>query len=237
MVVLVILRVGKIQSVLCGRYSTGHSWFSRWWFQILFIFTSILGNDPILTNIFQMGWNHQLVLKRGPIPFNISRPFDTHPPANLMLFADRWSPSGHEWKARTLSFTPAGISLWIQVPPEKILYPPNCTLSAFLAHRVCSFPRWFPDFLKTNLVEMIQCDEWLKFFKWVQTPPPTLPETNSLHWRSMLGRGAHVSFRECTWYPLGMSTTDVFPCFQKIIHQLESTNVHSAPLQVGRLKH
>ena len=24
-------------------------------------------------------------------------------------------------------------SLWIQVPPKKILYPPNCTLSAFLA--------------------------------------------------------------------------------------------------------
>ena len=37
---------------------------SRWWFQIFFIFTPILGEDePILTNIFQMGWfNHQLVV-------------------------------------------------------------------------------------------------------------------------------------------------------------------------------
>ena len=36
-------------------------WFWWWWFQILFIFTPILGEDePILTNIFQMGWfNHQ----------------------------------------------------------------------------------------------------------------------------------------------------------------------------------
>ena len=32
-----------------------------WWFQICFILTPTWGNDPIwLTNIFQMGWNHQL---------------------------------------------------------------------------------------------------------------------------------------------------------------------------------
>ena len=44
------------------------------------------------------------------------------------------------------------LAVWIQVPPEKILYPPNCTLSAFLAatwiHRVVSmyifvFLVWF----------------------------------------------------------------------------------------------
>ena len=37
---------------------------TRWWFQIIFIFTLNFGEDePILTNIFQMGWfNHQLVL-------------------------------------------------------------------------------------------------------------------------------------------------------------------------------
>ena len=34
--------------------------FSRWWFQRFFIFTP-LGKIPILTNIFQMGWNHQPV--------------------------------------------------------------------------------------------------------------------------------------------------------------------------------
>ena len=33
---------------------------SRWWFQIFFVFTLIWGRFPILTNIFQMGWNHQL---------------------------------------------------------------------------------------------------------------------------------------------------------------------------------
>ena len=32
-----------------------------WWFQTLFIFIPIWGNDPIcLYDIFQMGWNHQL---------------------------------------------------------------------------------------------------------------------------------------------------------------------------------
>ena len=52
-----------------------HSWFivhfhydycylypnSRWWFQIVFIFTPTWGKIPILANIFQTGWNHQLV--------------------------------------------------------------------------------------------------------------------------------------------------------------------------------
>ena len=36
---------------------------TRWWFQRFFMFIPIWGNDPILTNIFQMGWfNHQLVM-------------------------------------------------------------------------------------------------------------------------------------------------------------------------------
>ena len=38
---------------------------SRWWFQSFFIFAnnfhSYLGKIPILTDIFQLGWNHQLV--------------------------------------------------------------------------------------------------------------------------------------------------------------------------------
>ena len=33
---------------------------TRWWFQTFFIFTTTWGNDPILTNIFQMDWNHHL---------------------------------------------------------------------------------------------------------------------------------------------------------------------------------
>ena len=33
----------------------------QWWFQIFFYFHPYLGKIPILTNIFQMGWNHQLV--------------------------------------------------------------------------------------------------------------------------------------------------------------------------------
>ena len=38
------------------------SWsISRWWFQLDFLFSALFGEDePILTHIFQMGWNHQL---------------------------------------------------------------------------------------------------------------------------------------------------------------------------------
>ena len=35
---------------------------SRWWFHIFFYFNPYLGNIPILTNSFQRGWNHQLVM-------------------------------------------------------------------------------------------------------------------------------------------------------------------------------
>ena len=37
-------------------------WQTRWWFQIFFYFHPYLGRWSNLTNIFQMGWNHQLVL-------------------------------------------------------------------------------------------------------------------------------------------------------------------------------
>ena len=33
---------------------------TRWWFQIFFIFPPYLGKWSKMTNIFQMGWNHQL---------------------------------------------------------------------------------------------------------------------------------------------------------------------------------
>ena len=44
-----------------------HFYLSRWSFQIFFMFTSTWGNDPNLTNIFQLGWNHQLVNIVAPI--------------------------------------------------------------------------------------------------------------------------------------------------------------------------
>ena len=39
--------------------------FSRWWFQIFFIFTLSV-KIPILTNIFQRGWNHHLFFQEAP---------------------------------------------------------------------------------------------------------------------------------------------------------------------------
>ena len=47
------------------RISWRLGYWTRWWFQIFFIFTTILGRFP-LTNIFQMGWNHQPVNQCRP---------------------------------------------------------------------------------------------------------------------------------------------------------------------------
>ena len=47
---------------------------TSWWFQIFVIFIPTWGKIPILTNIFQMGWNHQLV-----------NPWDNFPPVDLFF--------------------------------------------------------------------------------------------------------------------------------------------------------
>ena len=38
---------------------------SRWWFQFFFYVHHYLGKISHLSNIFQMGWNHQLVIDGG----------------------------------------------------------------------------------------------------------------------------------------------------------------------------
>ena len=52
------------------------SWtFTRWWFQSFkyFLFSSLQnGKIPILTNIFQWGWNHQLELEGCPFNKHMS---------------------------------------------------------------------------------------------------------------------------------------------------------------------
>ncbi len=45
------------------RYSMVFIWFPGWWFQVFFYVHPYLGKVPILTNIFQRGWNHQLGYK------------------------------------------------------------------------------------------------------------------------------------------------------------------------------
>ena len=42
-------------------YTDCETLWTRWWFQIFFYFHTYLGKISILTNIFQGGWNHQLV--------------------------------------------------------------------------------------------------------------------------------------------------------------------------------
>ncbi len=44
---------------MCNISDVHHASIPRWWFQRFFIFTP-MGKISDLTNIFQMGWNHQL---------------------------------------------------------------------------------------------------------------------------------------------------------------------------------
>ena len=56
-------RVGWDMWSFPGGYFIMNVLFTRWWFQIYFIFIYFhpyLGKISILTNIFQMGWSHQL---------------------------------------------------------------------------------------------------------------------------------------------------------------------------------
>ena len=48
---------------LRNGFKDSTNFFTRWWFQIsnIFYFHPCSGKIPILTNIFQMGWNHQPV--------------------------------------------------------------------------------------------------------------------------------------------------------------------------------
>ncbi len=51
---------GVLQWFRCGSLQRPQvELLSRWWFQIFVYFHLYLGKIPILTNIFQMGWNHQ----------------------------------------------------------------------------------------------------------------------------------------------------------------------------------
>ena len=51
------------------------AWFCRWWFQIFLFLPEQWGDDPVwLINIFQMGWNHQLLLT-SPTPKKSSKRF------------------------------------------------------------------------------------------------------------------------------------------------------------------
>ena len=52
---------GCVSFVFSTWSSMASSTSSRWWFQTFFYFHPYLGKIPNFTNIFQMGWNHQLV--------------------------------------------------------------------------------------------------------------------------------------------------------------------------------
>ena len=49
----------------------GFFWFSGWWFRSCLIFIPTWERFSILTHIFQMGWNHHLVLYEGKPAFKL----------------------------------------------------------------------------------------------------------------------------------------------------------------------
>ena len=88
------------------KVMTFQKYLSRWWFQIFFNVHPYLGKIPILTNLFQMGWNHQLVFccsfpgsryfffvsKEGSPRF--SHMFETHPKCLWVLSCHSvWGPA------------------------------------------------------------------------------------------------------------------------------------------------
>ena len=72
---------------------------SGWWFQISFIFTPIWGRFPILTNIFQRGWNHQPVMLYNIATENLWLVFSKlqrkYLPQNSIVCC--WSLNGLQW--------------------------------------------------------------------------------------------------------------------------------------------
>ena len=74
------------------------------------------------------------------------------------------------WHFGILGEIGSDATLWIQVPPEKILYPPNCTLSAFIAatwiHRANVAKGNFDGFI----VPLFFDRAWSLSWSWLMTP-------------------------------------------------------------------
>ena len=69
--------------------------FSRWWFQRSFIFTPKMRKSSKLTNIFQLGWNHQ------PVLFVVQVMFFTFIKPSCLLWQPKMDLSpffGKKWK-------------------------------------------------------------------------------------------------------------------------------------------
>ena len=84
----------------CGL-STG------WWFPIFFDFNPSLGKIPILTNIFQMGWNHQLVyfLQMHPDKLYTNRFFEGLCWSLGRKAMKRWSSACQQIHVRIYTYT------------------------------------------------------------------------------------------------------------------------------------
>ena len=64
--VVSLLKADFLSPCVDGKSSNNHLTYNyRWWFQIFFNFHTYLRKISILTDIFQMGWNHQLVILFG----------------------------------------------------------------------------------------------------------------------------------------------------------------------------
>ena len=97
---------------------------SRWWFETFFIFTPKIGeHNPIwLYNIFQMGWNHQLVM-------NLSRHF--------VFFSENWGSLGPFFLKKTWQGTKVLLSMVLR--QAWLLYIKTVSIKACITGSGCFF--------------------------------------------------------------------------------------------------
>ena len=101
--------------------------FAGWWFQIFFIFTPIWGNDAILTNIFRMGWIHQLICFLWIVKSIKSMGFENNGLQLLETWYDKLG--GIRWSSRF--GTPNGLVITKRVPSVVPIYSTELMLMAF----------------------------------------------------------------------------------------------------------
>ena len=113
-------RVGACADVATRCNGTAGMWLpkreiltmTRWCFQIFFMFTSDLMRWSKLTNVFQMGWNYQLVDKSACFLSFFSRKYDCN--------WSRWLIAKYDdihviYSWYTMMFSIAGLSFWLKI--------------------------------------------------------------------------------------------------------------------------
>ena len=89
-------------------------WWTNCWFQIFFYFHHYLGKISILTNIFQMGWNHHLVDVDGQW-WTMGWHSKTIWEAWILQGSEIWAPTNHQKQTWGLKFDTLGGSRYASI--------------------------------------------------------------------------------------------------------------------------